>query len=106
MKKSIFEMIIDRELESEIIYEDDLLIAIFDKFPHNKHHFLVIPKKKTENLKDADSKTISLAFNKAVELANLMRSQGKFEDFKVLVNNGPLAGQEIYHLHIHVIPYY
>ncbi|WP_371246388.1 histidine triad protein HinT [Mycoplasmopsis agassizii] len=101
-----FKKIINRELASEIIYEDDKVIAIMDKFPYNPGHFLVITKNHSVNLKDSKTDDMTYAFAKAVELANVRRKEGHFEDFKVVVNNGRDAGQVIDHLHIHIIPFY
>lgn len=102
----IFKKIILKEEPAEIIYEDEKVIAILDKFPVNPGHFLVIPKVHSTNLKSIDEDTLSYLIKIAVKLAKDKVQKQEFEDFKLIVNNGPKAGQVIYHTHVHIIPYY
>ena len=55
--KTVFEMIIDRDIDANIIYEDDNFIAFLDAFPVVKGHTLVVPKKRIENIFDLDDET-------------------------------------------------
>lgn len=104
--KDLFLKIINHELPATILYEDDKVIAILDKFPHQKGHFLVIPKIYSRNLFEIDDQTLAYAMIKARELAleqvKLLGAKG----FKLLVNNESVANQQIFHTHIHIIPFY
>ncbi|TPE57443.1 HIT domain-containing protein [[Mycoplasma] falconis] len=106
MEKDIFQRIIDREIPSTIIYEDDKAIAIVDIHPVNKGHFLVIPKNYSENLFDIEDEDLTylivLAKNLAIEQVEKLNAKG----FKLTINNGETAGQVIFRTHIHIIPYY
>ena len=97
----IFCKIATKEIPSEFIYETENVFAIKDIHPKAKHHFLVIPKKHYVNLSDLDDMALMS------ELLDVVRKvTQKFElenNFKVLVNNGKNAGQEVFHLHIHVL---
>jgi histidine triad (HIT) family protein len=103
MIKTLFEKIIDRELPAEILYEDDLCIAIVDKAPQAPVHILLISKKRIHKLADvipADAALMGHMLVKVPELANKLHIQ---DNFRLVINNGPKAGQTIYHLHLHIM---
>lgn len=100
----IFEKIINKEIPSDIIYEDDRVIAIKDIKPVNPGHFLVIPKKHSTNLIDIDEKNMEYLFSKARELAIKKIKDMKVSGFRLQVNNGKEAGQEVFRTHVHIIP--
>ena len=102
-KKTLFEKIIDREIPADIIYEDDLCIAINDINPKAPIHVLLIPKKPIPKLSDCnegDKELLSHLFLKVSEIASLCNIP---ESFRVNINNGEEAGQEVFHLHIHIM---
>ena len=100
---TIFEKIINREVPSEILYEDELCIAIRDVNPQAPVHALVIPKKLIPRIADAeegDSETIGhllLVANKVAQAEKL--DQG----FRIVINNGSDGGETVPHLHVHVL---
>ncbi len=102
--KTIFSKIINREIAAEIIYEDDRIIAIKDKYPIRKGHFLVIPKKHAINLRDISDDELSYLMLKSRELAVLETNKLGIAGFKLMINNGRDADQEIMHIHVHIIP--
>ncbi|RMA79067.1 histidine triad (HIT) family protein [Metamycoplasma subdolum] len=106
MEKDTFQRIIDREISATIIYEDKDVIAIVDINPVNKGHFLVIPKKFSKNLLDIDEKNYLILMQKAHELALEQVEKLGAKGFRLQVNNGKCAGQEVFRTHIHIIPYY
>ncbi|CAT05289.1 HIT-like protein [Mesomycoplasma conjunctivae] len=104
--KDLFLKIINRELESQIIYEDDRVIAFMDKFPVSKGHFLVVPKKYSRNLYEISDEDLTYLILKARQLALEFVKKFGAKGFKLLSNNESVAEQSIFHTHIHIIPYY
>lgn len=100
----IFQKIIDKEILSEIIYEDNNFIAFMDINPITNGHFLVVPKEISVNLLDITDKTLSNLMLKARELAKVQIEKLNVSGFKLVVNNGAEAGQEIMRTHVHIIP--
>lgn len=100
----LFCKIISGEVPSEKIYEDDKVLAVLDAFPKSPGHTLIIPKTHTRDLMTLKEDFDIAGYVRTV--VEKLRSEYDFEDFKVVINNGPSAGQEIFHLHVHIIPYY
>lgn len=102
--KTIFEKIIDGELPSEKLYEDERIIAIKDKFPKAPIHILIITKKVIPNIHSLEGDDFSLmadVFRVAKKLAlDLGLDQS---GYRILINNGAGAGQIVSHLHFHLI---
>ncbi|MEA4276616.1 histidine triad protein HinT [Mycoplasma sp. 21DD0573] len=105
MNDSIFTKIIKREIPSNIIYEDNVVIAILDAFPQQEGHFLVIPKEQKSNILEHDETTFLHAMKVARMLAKQRVIDNNIPGFKILINTGKEAGQVVFHTHIHVIPY-
>lgn len=92
--------------ESELIVESATAYAIYDKYPVNVGHALIIPKKHCSNYFDLSFKEQSACFfilNKVKEIVSLKFSP---DGFNIGVNVGEKAGQTINHIHIHLIPRY
>ncbi|SJZ58121.1 histidine triad protein HinT [Mycoplasmopsis verecunda] len=102
---SIFTKIIKREIPSKILYEDDKVIAIYDAFPKNEGHFLVIPKVQKDNILQNTEEEFLYAMKISRELAQKEIIDKNRAGFKIVINTGKAAGQEVFHTHIHVIPY-
>lgn len=103
----IFCKIIDGKIPSKKVYEDEEILAFHDISPAAPIHFLIIPKKHVAMLSDvtpADApllgKMMALAPKLAAEQGARPGQQG---GFRVVVNNGADGGQEVYHIHIHVM---
>ncbi|WP_027335062.1 histidine triad protein HinT [Mycoplasmopsis felifaucium] len=101
----IFLKIINRELEAKFIYEDDICVAFYDKFPLQPGHFLVVPKTRTANITEMDDDTAAHLINTARKLAKQEVLDKGLAGFKILINTGSAADQTIFHTHVHVIPY-
>ncbi len=100
---SVFRKIIDRSIDADIVYEDDLCLAFKDSRPVAPTHVLIIPKKPIPRLSDAtaqDQELLGHLFIKAREVAVLL---GCEDAFRLVVNNGAEAGQTVFHLHIHLL---
>lgn len=103
-EKTIFEKIIDRELPSTVLYEDDRVIAILDIYPQTPGHFLVIPKLHSVNLIDIDEDTFLYLMSTARRLARQRIAEMGVSGFRLIVNNGARAKQVVFHTHVHIVP--
>ncbi|MFD2674019.1 histidine triad nucleotide-binding protein [Gulosibacter bifidus] len=103
MSDSIFTRIINREIPSEIVYEDDSVIAIRDIQPQAPVHLLVIPKcpdyRDVVDLATGDAELMAHMVAVAGQLAN-EHANG---DFRLIFNSGEDAGQTVFHVHAHVL---
>ena len=100
---TIFEKIINRDIPAEILYEDELCIAIRDVNPQAPVHALVIPKKLISRIADAeegDSETLGHLLLIARKVA---RAEQLGKGFRIVINNGSNGGESVPHLHIHVL---
>lgn len=103
MSDCIFCKIIKGEIPSYKIYEDEYTYAFLDISKDCYGHTLVIPKKHTKNIFDADQDTL----NHLAQTTQLLCKHYKdlhFEGINILNNNEESAGQSVFHLHIHIIP--
>ncbi|MDE6752705.1 MAG: histidine triad nucleotide-binding protein [Eubacterium sp.] len=98
----LFCEIINGNIPSTKVYEDDMIYAFKDINPVAPVHFLVVPKEHIENVNEINaenSKYVSHIFEKIPEIA---KSQG-IESYRIINNCGPDAGQTVMHLHFHVV---
>ena len=106
MDNCIFCKIIKGEIPSVTIYENDEFKVILDRFPSNEGHVLIIPKNHCANIFEADPDMAGRLFTLAVKVAKIMKNTLGFENMNIVQNNGPVAGQTVNHLHVHLIPRY
>jgi len=102
MDNCIFCKIAKGEIPAKKLYEDHEVIAFWDIDPQAPYHFLVVPKKHLTDataLQEADDKLAG----KLLRLGAKLAQENKIGDFRVIFNNGPMAGQEIFHLHMHIL---
>jgi len=99
MTKTIFQRIIDREIPSSVVYEDDEFIAIRDIAPKAPIHVLVIPKQLSTRLDEIeDEGHMGRLFLTATKVARSLTN-----DYRVVVNVGEGGGQEVFHTHVHIL---
>jgi histidine triad (HIT) family protein len=104
MNKTLFEKIIDREIPAKIIYEDDRVIAFHDIKPQAPTHVLIIPKKPIPRLAEATSEDHPLLGHLLLKAAEVADKLGlKDSGYRLVVNNGPDAGEAVPHLHVHIL---
>lgn len=99
---TIFSRILDGEIPSERVHEDDLCIAIRDVNPVAPVHLLVIPRQPLPRLSamtEADEPLLGHLTRVATQVA---KAAG-LSDFRLVINDGAGAGQSVFHLHLHVI---
>ena len=102
----IFCKIAAGEIPSATLYEDDDFRVILDIEPASKGHALIIPKEHYANLYELDdelaAKAMVLAKKMITKLTDILECDG----YNVLQNNGPAAGQTVFHFHMHLVPRY
>jgi histidine triad (HIT) family protein len=102
MSHCVFCKIIHKEIPSNVVYEDDEVLAFTDIHPAAPTHVLIIPKEHIENVEEipAGNLLMSLLTERAVAIAKQL---GLREGFRLVVNNGDNGGQTVYHLHLHLL---
>ena len=99
----LFCRIVRGEIPAQKVYEDEDVFAFHDIRPVAPVHFLIVPKAHIASLADADMRHHQ-ALGKMLAIAGeLARKEGATEGFRTIINNGRVAHQEVYHLHMHVI---
>lgn len=101
---TVFEMIIKGDIPSTKIYEDDSVIAILDIAPRAKGHTLVISKNVYPTIEEVPLDVLSHMMEIVKKVDEKMRLALMADGTNVIINNSPASGQEVPHLHIHVIP--
>lgn len=102
----IFCKIAAGEIPSRTIYEDEDFRAILDISPASKGHAIILPKHHAANIYELPDEVASKIFVTAKKVAKAMKTAMNCEGLNILQNNGELAGQTVFHLHVHVIPRY
>jgi histidine triad (HIT) family protein len=103
MSDTLFSKIIRREIPAEIVYEDDLALAFKDINPQAPVHILVIPKKPLPQLAVAESQDHALMGHLLLTVKLVAQQAGLKNGYRVVINNGPDAGQTVDHLHLHIL---
>ena len=99
----IFCKIVAGQIPSKKAYEDEELLAFHDINPWAPVHVLIIPKAHIATLYDAEPGDQALLGRMMGLAPRLMRELGVSDGFRTIVNTGPNGGQEVYHLHMHVM---
>lgn len=102
----IFCKIAAGEIPSRTIYEDENFRTILDISPASKGHAIILPKNHAENIYELPEEDASKIFVVAKKVACAMKQALQCEGLNILQNNGELAGQTVFHLHLHVLPRY
>lgn len=103
MSDCLFCHIIDGSIPCEKVYEDDQLLAFKDIHPKAPVHVLVIPKQHIDSLADLDNKHQALMGYLTCRLPEIARQAGLNNGFKTQIHTGKAAGQEVFHLHYHLL---
>lgn len=102
----IFCKIANGDISSKTLYEDDMFRVILDINPAAKGHALILPKKHFADIYELDQDTVGEVFVLAKRMAAVMKEALGCEGMNILQNNGEIAGQTVFHFHIHLIPRY
>ena len=102
----IFCKIINKEIPSSIIYEDDNYLCFLDIAPNTRGHSLVIPKQHTNNFTALDNDKAGELAKTVHKLAPQIAKALDADGYNLGLNNGAAAGQIVDHVHWHIIPHY
>lgn len=93
-------------IPTNTIYEDDMFRVILDAAPASKGHALILPKEHYADLYEIEEETAGLAMKLAKKMAVHMTKVLNCDGFNLVQNNGEVAGQTVFHFHLHLIPRY
>jgi histidine triad (HIT) family protein len=102
-EKTVFKRIIDREIPAKIVYEDDLCLAFEDIKPQAPTHLIVIPKREIGSLDDLTEQDSALAGHLLLVMKKIAAELKLSGGYRVVTNCGRDAGQEVLHLHFHLL---
>ncbi len=104
MSDCIFCKIIKGEIPSKFIHKDKDFVAFYDISPKAPVHFLIVPIKHLKSLQDVSMEDAALLGKMMLGVNSLSSKLGiAKEGYKVVINNGSVAGQMVFHLHVHVL---
>lgn len=108
MKKDdcIFCKLANGVIPTNSLYEDDVVKVIFDAGPASSGHALILPKEHFDNVYALDDDTAAHVFQVAVKVAKALKEGLNLEGLNIVQNNGEIAGQTVFHFHMHIIPRY
>jgi histidine triad (HIT) family protein len=102
----IFCKIINGEIPSAKVFENEHVLAFLDISQVTKGHTLVIPKLHNENIFDLEPESARNLFEAVPKIANAIKDEFNPLGMNILQNSGKHAGQEVFHLHLHLLPRY
>ncbi|XP_058928178.1 adenosine 5'-monophosphoramidase HINT2 isoform X1 [Kogia breviceps] len=100
---TIFSRILDRSLPADILYEDQQCLVFRDVAPQAPVHFLVIPKKPIPRISQAEEEDQQLLGHLLLVAKKTAKAEGLGDGYRLVINDGKLGAQSVYHLHIHVL---
>ena len=103
MTDTIFQKILNKEINADIVYEDEKSLVFRDINPVAPTHLLIIPKKQIEKISDANEEDQDLLGHLFLVAGKVAKELGIENAFRLVVNNGAGAQQTVFHLHIHLL---
>ena len=103
-QECVFCKIASKQIQTNILIENDEAMAFLDAFPLSKGHTLVIPKFHYSKIQDLDENSSQSLFNLLWKITNPIEKTMGVNSSTIAIHNGREAGQEIPHVHIHIIP--
>ena len=101
---TLFEKIIARQIPADIVYEDDLVLALRDIKPVAPIHILILPKKPIPRIADVSPDDHTVLGHLLLKAADIAAKAGlKKNGYRLVINNGPDAGESVPHLHLHIL---
>jgi histidine triad (HIT) family protein len=104
VERCIFCEIAARRAPASVVYEDDETLAFMDIHPVNPGHLLVIPKAHYRNIFDCPAELAGKLFAVGAKLAGPLRATTHSEGMNLMMANEPVAGQDVFHIHLHLLP--
>lgn len=102
----IFCKLANGEIPTNTVYEDDDFRVFMDASPATKGHSLIVPKQHFDNLFDMDEELAGKVLTVSKKVASNLKEKLGCEGLNLVQNNGEIAGQTVFHFHMHVIPRY
>lgn len=103
---NIFARILRGEIPAYRVFEDERTLAFMDVMPQSDGHTLVLPKAPAENLFDLDPEMAAAVIRNAQRIAIAVKRAFKPDGITLMQFNGPVAGQTVFHFHLHIVPCY
>ena len=103
MSDCIFCKIVAGEIPCRKVYEDEDVLAFHDIHPVAPVHFMLIPKRHVDSLAECDDSHRDVLGKMLLLAPRLAKEQGLADGFRIVINTGRGGGQEVFHLHVHVI---
>ncbi|MCK9212662.1 MAG: histidine triad nucleotide-binding protein [Ignavibacteriaceae bacterium] len=105
MGETIFSKIIRKEIPAAIVYENETVLAFRDINPAAPTHILIIPKIEIPKVTDINGKEHGTLLGEMIDAANVIAKQEGIAEkgFRLVFNSGNDGGQEVYHLHMHLL---
>lgn len=100
MEDCIFCKIINKEFNTEFVYENESAVVFKDINPKADIHLLVVPKQHVESLNELDDENL---LGKLLMTVKAVTKKEGIKSYKTIINTGKDAGQEVFHLHIHIL---
>lgn len=104
MDECLFCKIAAKKIPSWIVYEDDCVAAFLDIMPRSPGHTMVIPKHHVPNILELPEAEVTPLFSAVKKVAELLSSKLKPDGITIGINQGRASGQEVDHLHVHLMP--
>ncbi len=102
--ENVFAKILRDEIPSNRVYEDDATVALMDIMPRSDGHVLVIPKTQCRNVLDATPEQLSAVIATVQKLAQAVKEAFQADGVTIQQFNEAAGGQEVFHLHFHILP--
>ena len=104
MAKTLFERIGDGEVPAQIVYQDDKVLAFRDVKPGAPTHVLIVPRKAIPRIAEAKPEDHQVLGHLLLKAAHVAEQLGlKDKGYRLVINNGPDAGESVPHLHMHIL---
>lgn len=105
MGETIFSKIISKEIKADIVFESDSVMAFKDINPQAPVHILIVPKIEISRVTDINGKEHAQLLAEMFDIANKLAKENNIaqEGFRLVLNCGQKGGQEVYHLHMHLL---
>ena len=104
MPQCVFCSILEKNIPTDFVYEDEHVAAFLDIRPTKKGHVLVIPKKHSDTFLETDPEILSYVARGVQRVARAVVAALGADGCNISINNGEAAGQIVFHLHWHIIP--
>jgi histidine triad (HIT) family protein len=104
MGKTLFQKIVDKDIPSTLVYEDDLVVAFKDIDPQAPTHVLIVPRKPIPRIAEARSEDHPVLGHLLLKAAEVARTLGLEQTgYRLVLNNGSDGGESVPHLHCHIL---